>query len=93
MKGPGPATLAALTLGPKGKWRLIAASGTLEEYGPLPDFCVPHARLKPASGNVRQFLTSYATAGGPHHNAMFFGDARPRLRFAAELLGADYFEV
>ena len=90
---PGPATIAALTCGPNGKWRLIAAAATLEDYGPLPGFCVPHSKLKPSSGNVRQFLTAYANAGGPHHNAVFCGDARPRLRFAAGLLGADYCEV
>jgi L-arabinose isomerase len=90
---PGPATIAALTPGPRGKWRLIAATAVLEDYGPLPGFCVPHSKLKPSSGDVRQFLTAYATAGGPHHNAVIFGDARPRLRFAAELLGADYCEI
>jgi len=90
---PGPATIAALTLGPQGKWRLIATTATLEDYGPLPGFCVPHSKLKPASGDVRRFLTAYATAGGPHHNAVIFGDARPRLRFAAKLLGADYCEI
>ena len=90
---PGPATIAALTLGPQGKWRIIAAPAVLEDYGPLPGFCVPHSKLKPASGDVRQFLTAYASAGGPHHNAVMFGDARPRLRFAADLLGADYYEV
>jgi L-arabinose isomerase len=90
---PGPATITALTLGPQGKWRLIAGAAVLEDYGPLPDFCVPHSKLKPAGGDVRQFLTAYARAGGPHHNAVIFGDARPRLRFAAALLGADYCEI
>ncbi len=90
---PGPATMAALTLGPEGRWRIIAAEGALEDYGPLPGFCVPHSKLKPLGGDVRQFLTAYATAGGPHHNAVLFGDARPRLQFAASLLGADYCEL
>jgi L-arabinose isomerase len=90
---PGPATLAALTPGPQGRWRVIAAEAALEDYGPLPGFCVPHAKLKPFGGDVCQFLTAYANAGGPHHNAVLFGDARPRLRFAAGLLGADYCEV
>jgi L-arabinose isomerase len=90
---PGPATLAAVTPGSQGKWRIIAGEAVLEDYGPLPGFCVPHSKLKPVSGDVRQFLTAYATAGGPHHNAVFFGDARPRLRFAADLLGADYCEL
>ena len=90
---PGPATLTALTLGPGGKWRIIAAQAELEDYGPLPGFFVPHSKLKPFGGDVCQFLTAYATAGGPHHNAVLFGDARRRLQFAAGLLGADYCEV
>jgi L-arabinose isomerase len=90
---PGPATFAALTPGPQGRWRIIAAEAVLEDYGPISGFCVPHSKLKPSGGDVRQFLTAYATSGGPHHNAVMFGDARPRLRFAAELLGADYCEL
>jgi len=89
---PGPATFAAMTPGKGGKWRLIAAQAQVENFGPLPDFCVPHFKLKPAGG-ARQFLTAYAKAGGPHHNAVMFGDARRRLRLAAALLGADYLEI
>jgi L-arabinose isomerase len=89
---PGPATFAALTQVAGGKWRIIAAPATIENYGPLPGFCVPHFKLKPAGG-VRQFLTAYANAGGPHHNAVCFGDARRRLRLAAGLIGADYIEI
>lgn len=89
---PGPATLAALTLGPAQRWRLLAAPVTIEDYGPLPDFCVPHFKVRPAA-DVRRFLTEYAKAGGPHHNAVCFGDARRRLRFAAGMLQAEYLEV
>jgi L-arabinose isomerase len=89
---PGPATLTSLTLGPGGRWRLLAAPVSIMDFGPLPSFCVPHFKIQPA-GDVRQFLTSYARGGGPHHNAVCFGDARPRLRLAANLLGADYCEL
>jgi L-arabinose isomerase len=89
---PGPATLAALTLGPGSKWRLIAARVAVQDFGPLPGFCVPHFKIRPA-GEVGDFLTAYARAGGPHHNAVCFGDARRRLRFAAAMLGADYVEL
>ena len=89
---PGPATFMALTLGPGGQWRIIAAPARIADYGPLPGFCVPHFKLHPA-GDVREFLTAYARAGGPHHNAVCFGDARRRLRLAAGLLGADYIEL
>lgn len=86
---PGPATLAALTPGAGGRWRVLAAPVTIEDFGPLPDFCVPHSKIR-VGRDVRRFLTDYATAGGPHHNAICFGDARRRLQFAATLLDADF---
>jgi L-arabinose isomerase len=89
---PGPATLVTLTLTAASRWRIIAAPVTVEDFGPLPSLCVPHFKLKPA-GDVRKFLTDYATAGGPHHNMVCFGDARPRLRMAAKLLDAEYCEI
>lgn len=89
---PGPATWMALSQGPAGRWRIIAAPARIGDYGPLPGFCVPHFKLHP-DGDVRGFLTEYANAGGPHHNAVCFGDARRRLRLAARLLGADYVEL
>jgi L-arabinose isomerase len=89
---PGPATLFALTLGPCSRWRLIASQMTISDWGPLDGMTVPHFKLVP-SGDVRDFLTAYACAGGPHHCAVCFGDARARLRAAARLLSADFCEV
>lgn len=86
---PGPATFAALAQGPGGRWRIIAAPVRITDTPPRPGFYVPHFNLAP-DGDVRTFLSRYAQAGGPHHNAVCFGDARRRLRFAAEMLGADY---
>lgn len=89
---PGPVTLAALTPGPDGRWRIIASRMTAPDFHPL-DLPTPHFKLEPAGGDIRDWLTTYATAGGPHHNAVCFGDARRRLRLAAGLLDADYCEV
>jgi L-arabinose isomerase len=89
---PGAATFVALALGPDSKWRFIASPVTVEDFGPLPSLCVPHFKLKPRA-DVRGFLTAYAKAGGPHHNAVCFGDACRRLKLAAELVGADYCEI
>jgi len=89
---PGPATLCALTLGPASRWRLVASAMAVADFGPLPHLAVPHCKVEP-NGDVRDFLTAYATAGGPHHSAVCFGDARARLRLAARLLDADYCEV
>ena len=88
----GPATLCALTIGPGRDWRLIAAAGEVLDFGPLDSMQVPHSKFAP-EGDVRDFLTGYARAGGPHHCALCFGDARRRIRMAADLSGADYREV
>jgi len=89
---PGEATLFALTLGPGGRWRLIVSPVAILDFGPLPDMAVPHCKVAPRQ-DVRDFLTAYAAAGGPHHLAVCFGDARRRLRLAAAMLDADYCEV
>jgi L-arabinose isomerase len=89
---PGPATLCALALGPNHRWRLIASSVEIQDFGPLATLPTPHCKVAPHD-DVRRWLTRYALAGGPHHNAICFGDARPRIEFAAKLLDADYCEV
>ncbi|MGB9625353.1 MAG: hypothetical protein ACPMAQ_10875, partial [Phycisphaerae bacterium] len=89
---PGPATLTALTLAAGSRWRIIASRITIEDFGPLPQLAVPHSKFRPG-GDVRDFLTAYARAGGPHHLAICFGDARSKLSLAAQYLGAEYVEV
>lgn len=89
---PGRATLFALTLGPECRWRMVVSSVTALDFPPLEALTAPHFKIAP-SHDVREFLTAYAKAGGPHHNAVCFGDARRRIRMAADLLGAEYIEV
>jgi len=89
---PGPATLLALTLGPAGRWRIIASAAEIVDFATRRSMEVPYFKLKPGR-DVREFLTAYAKAGGPHHNAVCFGDARALIRQAAAILNADYVEV
>ena len=84
--------MCALALGPKHRWRLIASRMEIQEFGPLATLPVPHCKVS-SHGDIREWLTAYALAGGPHHHAICFGDARPRLKAAARLLDADYCEV
>ncbi len=88
---PGPATLASLTQGPGGRWRLLASPVEIADFAPLPQLTVPHFKMRP-QGDVRDFLTRYARCGGPHHQAICLGDARRRLKMAASLLSLDYCE-
>ena len=89
---PGPATLCALAVGPQKRWRLIVSHVEIQDFGPLPDLPVPHCKVA-SRVDVRDWLTQYARMGGPHHHAICFGDARPRLKLIARLLDADYCEV
>jgi len=89
---PGPATLSTLTLTAGERWRIIAAPVNIVDFGPLDHLAVPHSKIQPA-GDVRDFLNAYAQAGGPHHLALLFGDARGELASVAEFLGADYVEI
>jgi L-arabinose isomerase len=88
---PGPATLFALTQGPGNRWRLICSPMQIADFGPL-NMATPHFKLAPR-GDVRDFLTAYAKAGGPHHNGVCFGNATARIRHAADLLGADFVQL
>jgi L-arabinose isomerase len=89
---PGPATLCALVQGPARKWRLVASRVRIDDFGPLASLGVPHFKLV-VNRDVRQWLSEYGRAGGPHHQAVCFGDAMPRIRAAARLLDADCCEV
>lgn len=89
---PGPATLCALTLGPNHRWRLITSQMEIQDFGPLAAVPAPHCKIR-NHGDIRDWLTAYAMAGGPHHHAICFGDARSRVKLVASLLAADYHEV
>jgi L-arabinose isomerase len=89
----GPATLCALVQGPACRWRFVVSAVTLEPFTPRPELMVPQFALMPDGSDVRAWLTRYAKAGGPHHNAVCQGDARPLLKAVATLLDADYCEV
>ena len=91
---PGPATLAVLFQGPDNLWRIVGSKMEVLDFGPMNEKqAVPYFKLAPVSADVRSWLTAYGQAGGPHHNVLCVGDVRRRIKFTADLLGADYVEV
>ena len=85
--------MTALTLTAGQRWLIIASDVVIEDFGPLEQLAMPHTKIRPAIGDVRDFLTAYGSVGGPHHLAICFGDARDKLALTAEYLGADYLEI
>jgi len=88
----GPYTLAALTPGPRGEWRLIFSRMEVPDAEPFAQAETPQSLIRPA-GDVRRWLTAYAQAGGPHHLALCRGDARALLRLWAHLAGITPIEI
>jgi L-arabinose isomerase len=88
----GEVTFFSLVQAGSGKWRAIASAMDIIEWLPVENIPCPQFKLVPRV-NVRDWLTSYAKAGGPHHNAVCFGDARNRLKLAFEILGVEYIEI
>ena len=91
---PGEATFCALVIdyNASDNYKIIMAHGEIEDFGPLPQLCVPHFKFRP-DAPVRGFLTRYVELGGPHHNAVCFGDAAARLTAFADAAGLDIEEI
>lgn len=89
---PGPATLAVLTLVANQTWRIVASPMDFPDFGPLAQAETPQAKIVPRC-DVRDWLTAYATAGGPHHLAVCYGDATAQLKLLAHLIGAEFVQI
>jgi L-arabinose isomerase len=89
---PGPATLAVLRLGENQRWGVVVSLMDFPNDPPFPCADTPQALIRPRT-DVRNWLTAYAKAGGPHHLAVAQGDARSALKALAGWVGADYIEI
>jgi L-arabinose isomerase len=89
---PGPVTLAVLRLGANQRWGILASLMDFPATPPFPAAETPQGLIQPRI-DVRDWLTAYAKAGGPHHLAVAHGDARAALRALAGWIGADYQEI
>lgn len=89
---PGPCTLAVLTPGPNRRWRIVASRMAFSDAAPFAEAETPQSLIRPA-GDVRQWLTAYGKAGGPHHLAVAAGDAVEPLRALAGWVDADFVEI
>lgn len=91
---PGEATFCALTIdyGAENGYKIIMAHGETEDFGPLPQLAVPHFKFRPDCP-VRRFLSRYVELGGPHHNAVCFGDVSDKITAFANAAGLEVDEI
>jgi len=85
---PGPATLMNLTVGPEGRFRMIAAEVEVLDYL-QPIFPMPHFKCRP-SIPLKAYLTGYLEAGGSHHLAIAEGHELGRVEKLAAIMGLDF---
>ena len=85
---PGPVTMVNLTVGPGGRFQLLATRGTAEAFL-VPGQPTPHFKLRPERP-VAEFSNEYMLHGGSHHVAVAPGDQLSRVEKCARLLGVEY---
>jgi L-arabinose isomerase len=89
---PGPATLATLVSLKGTRFRLVVAEGENLDTPELPALQMPYGQFRPQSG-VRDCLTAWMTAGGPHHEVMNLGHHAAAWKEFAALAGIEFIQV
>jgi L-arabinose isomerase len=89
---PGPATLATLVSLEGTRFRLVVAEGENLDSQLLPALEMPYGQFRPGSG-VRDCLTGWMTAGGPHHEVMNLGHHAASWELFCRLAGIEFVQV
>lgn len=87
---PGAVTLAGISETPAAdSFRMLAFCGRVLEAPDHPNLKNPYARLQPGP-DARAFVERYTGAGGTHHLALVYGDARRELADLAAMCGLSF---
>jgi L-arabinose isomerase len=89
---PGRATLISLVAVVGEQYRLVVSQGTILDTEDLPDVPMNHAFFRPDTG-IRAAMDGWLENGGTHHEVLFMGDWRSRLKMFCRLLDIKYVEV
>ncbi len=69
---PGDAVLVNLSADEYGELSVVAADGTVPDFPPIQGINTPHGKFFP-NMEFKEYLRSYAQAGGTHHGALAYG--------------------
>jgi L-arabinose isomerase len=89
---PGPATLATLVSLGGERFRLVVAEGENLDSQELPALEMPYGQFRPNTG-VRDCLSGWLAAGGPHHEVMNLGRHAASWRVFCQLAGIEFVQV
>lgn len=89
---PGIATLVSLVHVVGEQYRLVVSKGEILDTDELPDVPMNHAFFKPDTG-IKKSMDDWLAYGGTHHEVLFLGDWRRRLKMLCSILDIEYVEV
>jgi len=89
---PGEATLISLVSVVGDQHRLVVCKGTILDTPDLPGVPMNHSFFNPDSG-IRAAMDKWLANGGTHHEVLFLGDWRCRLKQLCKILELEYVEV
>jgi L-arabinose isomerase len=89
---PGCATLVTLVYKGDGKFRLVAAKGTILPKSDLTRCEMPYFFWKPDAG-IEKCVETWLKNGGTHHEVISLGDQSRRWQMLCNMLGIEYVEI
>ena len=89
---PGEATLISLVSVVGDHHRLVVCKGTILDTPDLPDVPMNHSFFKPDTG-IKAAMDQWLKNGGTHHEVLFLGEWRSRLKQLCAILDVEYVEV
>jgi L-arabinose isomerase len=89
---PGESTIATLVPVAGDEYRLIVSHGEVLDTDEIPGIPMNYSFFRPDTG-IRKSMDDWLKYGGTHHQILWMGDQRRRLKNFSEIIGMTYIEV
>ena len=89
---PGEATIASLVAVSGDDYIIVVSHGEVLDTEEIPGIPMNYTFFKPDAG-IKQSMDDWLKYGGTHHQVLWLGDQRRRLRYFCDITGIKYIEV
>ncbi|MHB8276883.1 MAG: L-arabinose isomerase family protein [Candidatus Humimicrobiaceae bacterium] len=89
---PGTAVITTLVAIEGDKYRLVVSKGENLDTEEIPGIPMNYTFFKPDTG-IKRSMEEWLRNGGTHHQVMFLGDPRRKLKILCDILDIEYIEV